>query len=207
MPAFRIGRNSAGQCPRTEISHSLWMTRASPCSENGSFNGLLMVFPRMAWRRCSVHSTELLKKLRLKYSVISGNSEYLIHTGARPPQASPKAVRLPYVTTELRLPWPWTRKGTNFHLNKLAGFIAAHYVLFLVENLFPDEFILSAERFGISLFYRELDFTKNELVDFLQKIVDDKKRNTVSPYLIIERGTSRYALPIKDNIDYTRKHS
>ena len=87
---------------------------------------------------------------------------------------------------------------------QLAGFIAAHYVLFLLENLFPDEFILSAERFGISLFYRELDFTKNALVDFLQKVVDDKKQKAISPYLIIKRGTSRYALPIKDNIDYTR---
>lgn len=87
---------------------------------------------------------------------------------------------------------------------QLAGFIAAHYVLFLLENLFPNEFVLPAERIGISLFYRELDFAKNELVDFLQKLVDEEKQNTVSPYLIIERGTSRYALPIKDNIDYTR---
>ena len=86
----------------------------------------------------------------------------------------------------------------------LAGYVAFHYVLFLLDNLLPHPFIISAERFGISLFYRELDFAKNELVDLLQKMGDEKKRNNVSLYKIIKRGTSRYALPIKDNIDYTR---
>ncbi len=86
----------------------------------------------------------------------------------------------------------------------LAGYVAYHYVLFLLDSLFPDPFILSAERFGISLFYRELDFTKNQLVDLLQKMGDDKNRDRISPYRLVDRATSRYALPIKDNIDYTR---
>ncbi len=33
---------------------------------------------------------------------------------------------------------------------------------------------------------------------------DDKNRDRLSPFLVIDRTTSRYALPIKDNIDYTR---
>ena len=78
------------------------------------------------------------------------------------------------------------------------------YLLFLCGNLIPDPFILSTERFGISLFYRELDFTKNQLVDLLQKLGDDKNRERISPYLFIDKATSRYAMPIKDNIDYTR---
>ena len=82
--------------------------------------------------------------------------------------------------------------------------VAYHYGLFLLDSLFPDPFILSAERFGISLFYRELDFTKNQLVDMLQKMGDDKNRDRLSPYLLIDKATSRYALPIKDNITYTR---
>ena len=88
--------------------------------------------------------------------------------------------------------------------DSLSFYVAHYYVLFLLEGLFPDPFILSAERFGISLFYRELDFTKNQLVDLLQKMGDDKKPHRLSPYLVIDRATSRYALPIKDNIDYTR---
>ena len=55
--------------------------------------------------------------------------------------------------------------------DSLSFYVAHYYVLFLLEGLFPDPFILSAERFGISLFYRELDFTKNQLVDLLQWVM------------------------------------
>ena len=86
--------------------------------------------------------------------------------------------------------------------------IKGHVALFLTGLLLDDlpfaPFILSAERFGISLFYRELDFTKNQLVDLLQRMGDEKDKTRFSPYLLIDSSTSRYALPIKDNIDYTR---
>ena len=78
------------------------------------------------------------------------------------------------------------------------------YRHFLLPEFSYPPFILSAERFGISLFYKELDFTKNKLVDLLQKVSDDKNRDQFSPYLFIDKTTSRYALSIKDNIDYTR---
>jgi len=45
---------------------------------------------------------------------------------------------------------------------------------------------------------------KNSLVDFLQKMDEQTKRNDTDPFLINEKTTSRYALPVKDNIDYTR---
>lgn len=78
------------------------------------------------------------------------------------------------------------------------------YPLFLLHHVLPTPFILPAERFGISLFYRELDFTKNQLVDMLQKLGDDRNRGRFSPFLVVDKITSRYPLPIKDNIDYTR---
>jgi len=77
----------------------------------------------------------------------------------------------------------------------------------LATAAFPDRiepFILSAERFGISLFYKELDFTKSRLVELLQQLGDDKERDRESPYLVVDRMASKYALPVKDNIDYTR---
>ena len=89
-------------------------------------------------------------------------------------------------------------------LARLRYDIARHYFQFLLDGYFPEPFILSAERFGISLFYRELDFTKNQLVDLLQKLGEDKGRERVSPFFLIDKATSRYALPTKDNIDYTR---
>lgn len=76
-------------------------------------------------------------------------------------------------------------------------------------GLFPelaqiDPFVLSAERFGISLFYKELDFAKNRLVDLLQKMGDRNGRASLLPFALMDEAVSRYALPIKDNIDYTR---
>lgn len=78
------------------------------------------------------------------------------------------------------------------------------YLRFLFPEIPSETFILSAERFGISLFYRELDFTKNQLVDLLQKMGDEKALGRSSRFMFIDGATSRYALPIKHNIDYTR---
>ena len=81
------------------------------------------------------------------------------------------------------------------------------YTNFLFPELDARPFVLSAERFGISLFYKELDFTKNQLVDMLQSLANEKDSSRLSPYLLIDKSTSRYALPIKDNIEYTRSLS
>ena len=81
--------------------------------------------------------------------------------------------------------------------------LSEFYLSFLFPE-FPEPFILSTERFGISLFYKELDFTKNRLVEALQEIGKDKERDRFLPFSIIDKMASRYALPIKDNIDYTR---
>ncbi len=79
------------------------------------------------------------------------------------------------------------------------------YLLFLFPELMQtDPFVLSSERFGISLFYKELDFTKNRLVDLLQKMGDRNGRDLHLPFDLMDEAVSRYALPIKDNIDYTR---
>lgn len=92
------------------------------------------------------------------------------------------------------------RSGDRMH----PGTPGFAYYVFLLRDLFPDPFILSAERFGVSLFYRELDFTKNQIVDLLQKHASDGSTKSPSPYLIVDATTSRYATPIKDNIDFTR---
>ena len=78
------------------------------------------------------------------------------------------------------------------------------YLRFLLPELEIEPFILCSERFGISLFYRELDFTKNKLVDLLQQMSNERSNPDADPFLVIDRTTSRYALPVKENIDYTR---
>ena len=94
--------------------------------------------------------------------------------------------------------------GQPINAHRTKYILRSMYVRFLFPELDLEPFVLTSERFGISLFYRELDFTKNSLVDFLQKMNEQTKRNDSDPFLVIDRMTSRYALPVKDNIDYTR---
>ena len=69
------------------------------------------------------------------------------------------------------------------------------------RNNYPNPYILSAERFGISLFYKELDFTKNRLVEELQNLPKNRRFNL---HAFLTRQSARYAQPIRDNIDFTR---
>ena len=85
-----------------------------------------------------------------------------------------------------------------------ALFMAYDLLLSFLFPGLPEPFILSAERFGISLFYKELDFTKNRLVELLQQIGGERDGSRLSPFLVIDNFAGRYALPIRDNIDYTR---
>ena len=78
------------------------------------------------------------------------------------------------------------------------------YLPFMFPELPSDPFVLSAERFGISLFYRELDLRKSQLVDLLQKYGDRQSKDPDFPFDLLDETISRYALPIKENIDYTR---
>lgn len=93
-------------------------------------------------------------------------------------------------------------KASVRHID-LEHFVSFAYVSLLMSDL-PSPFVLTAERFGISLFYRELDFTKNQLVELLQKLREGDRTDRHGPFWIIDRTMSRYANPIKDNIDYTR---
>lgn len=87
-------------------------------------------------------------------------------------------------------------------LSRTMSIIHKLYMSFLSPN-FPHPFIFSAERFGISLFYKELDFTKHQLVDILQKL-SDHQEGEINPFDLLDEGSARYALPIKNNIDFTR---
>ena len=84
------------------------------------------------------------------------------------------------------------------------GFLGALFFDFLFPE-FPEPFILSAERFGISLFYKELDFTKNRILELVREIGKGRERDSFLPFMVIDKLAGRYARPIRDNIDYTRK--
>ena len=112
---------------------------------------------------------------------------------------------LKYIDSDLFIERSKRGKGVGKPLHKnLLSLVLSHFYFSFLFPEFPKPFILSAERFGISLFYKELDFTKNRLVEALQEIGKDRERDRRLPFSIIDKMASRYALPIKDNIDYTR---
>lgn len=78
------------------------------------------------------------------------------------------------------------------------------YLHFLFPELLTVPFALPAERLAISLFYKELDFRKSQVVDLLRKYGDSKGKDDDFPFVLLDTNVSRYARPVKDNIDYTR---
>ncbi len=93
---------------------------------------------------------------------------------------------------------------------KVASFIVEDIVNKIIGNFFyqgcfPHPFLATAERLGISLFYKELDETKNAIVEELQKWGQrDGGKKAFDPIAFMDRVSSRYAAPIKDNITFTR---
>jgi predicted ATPase len=75
----------------------------------------------------------------------------------------------------------------------------------VLAGYFPRPFISTSEVLGISLFYKELDAAKSVLVEELQRLKKDEGyKNGINPFELVEKMSSRYAAPIKDNIRFTR---
>ncbi len=64
----------------------------------------------------------------------------------------------------------------------------------------PKPFVVTSERTGIALFYKELDINKNSILDHLYDV--DK----ADPIGLLNSMRSRYAQPIQDNIDVVRDY-
>lgn len=69
----------------------------------------------------------------------------------------------------------------------------------LFDKLLPNPFIASAERTGAAIFRKELNFTRNRLLDEMAQ--SDK---SVDPLELLFRVYQDYALPVKKNVDFTR---
>lgn len=68
------------------------------------------------------------------------------------------------------------------------------------KQYFQNPFIITSERTGISLFYKELDINKNVMVEHLT----NTKSKDFNPFQLFQDSISRYAMPILHNINYTR---
>ncbi len=69
----------------------------------------------------------------------------------------------------------------------------------IFKNTVPRPFIASAERTGSAIFQKELDFTRNRLID----LISEKDLKTSSIKLISHFSTD-YPVPVRKNIDFIR---
>lgn len=65
--------------------------------------------------------------------------------------------------------------------------------------LLPSPFIASAERTGAAIFRKELDFARNRIVEEL-----GSKTGSLNPYDMLSKAVESYALPVQQNVDFTR---
>lgn len=82
----------------------------------------------------------------------------------------------------------------NFVNLQLAEVLGSHY--------FSNAFIITSERTGVALFYKELDLNKNIIVEKLQN-----KKGNLNPLDFLEMlhdSLSRYSRPIQDEINFVR---
>ncbi|MDP8237802.1 MAG: AAA family ATPase [Candidatus Hatepunaea meridiana] len=70
----------------------------------------------------------------------------------------------------------------------------------IIAPLLPNVFISSTERTGAALFRKELDFARNRLVEELGR----SKEKDLDPFGLLDRVFQAYALPVNDNVDFTR---
>ena len=88
------------------------------------------------------------------------------------------------------------------HLFNVSSSLSALFLSFLFPKL-PNPFILSAERFGISLFYKELDLPRGAISAISGTKKDNEGQDSL-PILFFYDTPSQYTLPIVDNIKYTK---
>ena len=84
----------------------------------------------------------------------------------------------------------------------------AHIVSSMIEDavrktifgsLIPKPYIASAERTGAAIFQKELDFTRNRLIDLL-----GDKESKLAPLRLLGRFKGEYPIAVRKNVDFIR---
>jgi predicted ATPase len=69
----------------------------------------------------------------------------------------------------------------------------------VLGNLIPRPFLASAERTGAAIFQKELDFTKNRLVEML-----GDKSSKLHPVQFLSKFSGEYPIAVRKNVDFIR---
>jgi hypothetical protein len=70
----------------------------------------------------------------------------------------------------------------------------------LFGKIIPRVFIASAERTGAAIFRKDLDSARNRLIEQI-----GEKKAKIDIFSLIENVSESYALPVRDNVDFTRR--
>lgn len=96
---------------------------------------------------------------------------------------------------------------TDFEFYYISQMFRYMYGYFSLQDFFAlqnTSFIFPSPRHSIPLFSNELDFARSQVVRLLQQREDGKASDSTLDFDPL-RHTSRYALPVQDNIDFTRR--
>jgi predicted ATPase len=97
----------------------------------------------------------------------------------------------------------WTKDEAEFPEQLVLKVIILPIIYDYFFNITKNRpFIISSERTGISLFYKELDFTKNQLIELIKQ----EKTEKLDILGFLMNKSSSYAEPIKDNINTMRDY-
>ena len=89
------------------------------------------------------------------------------------------------------------REINPFFTERAINFIIGNAILF---DSFATPFIASAERTGVAIFRRELDFARNRLLDEMARA--DQK---INPRELLFKAFQSYPQPIEENVDFIRQ--
>ncbi len=70
----------------------------------------------------------------------------------------------------------------------------------LFDRFFPRPFIASTERTGAAIFRKELNFSRNRLLEEMSRVERD-----INPTALMSKSYQDYPLPVKDNVDFIGK--
>lgn len=87
-------------------------------------------------------------------------------------------------------------------LSALDSFIADAIVDIVFAPYLPTPTIACAERTGVAVFRKELDFARTGMIEALRTLSTKELRN---PFRLIESMNSGYALPVNDNVNFIRQ--
>lgn len=89
-------------------------------------------------------------------------------------------------------------KGERPSLTLLKERIEDQVTEILFKGMFPSVFIASAERTGVAIFRKDLDFARNRMLDELGAKQD------LNPFEFLSKVYTSYALPVRENVDFVR---